>query len=351
MQWYSFQVVYRIDKDGDSALVRLTGNLHVRQSSDKPFTLVQGQVGLTSLPNVGTGKVRVSYIKDGVHQGGMGVAIVCENEGEFPLDLEFAIPIHSGTGWNTMKFTVPNGAVVPLELAATDEQIEFHEGDVKSAQTSDFFRGILKDGLWQGVLPASGLCNIQWKRKTKTGDGELFFTTHGLSEISIGSGLMHSTSLVHFKVLQGKVDKLTFELVGAGEIVSVLGDQVATWKVNEVAGKRLLECVLKNETSEVAPIRVASQFPLGKFPAKVEPLSLTPQESMRHDGFIRVTNKGAVRVESSLTDGLMQLSPDKFPASGNAAPVLGNQVFVYRYPSADRKLEIAADQVISEVVS
>ena len=95
---------------------------------------------------------------------------------------------------------------------------------------------------------------------------------------------------------------------------------------------------------------MASQFPLGKFPAKVEALSLTPQESMRHDGFIRVTNKGAVRVESSLTEGLMQLSPDKFPASPKvAAPVLGKQVFVYRYPSADRKLEISADQVISEV--
>jgi len=337
-----------VDSNGESALVRLTGNLNVRRVDDKPFTLVQGKVGLTTLPEIEAGKVRVTYMNEGIHKGGMGVALVCEKEGEFPLDIEFAVPIHSGTGWNKMQFTVPNGAVVPIEIASLDEQIDFQQGDAGDT-ANDFLRAMFKDELWQGVLPASGLCNIQWKRKAKR-DGELFYTSHGLSEISIGSGLMHNSSLISFKVLQGKIDTLTFDLSGAGEIVSVFGNQVATWKVNEIEGKRVLECVLKNETDKVDAIRVASQFPLGKFPAKVEPLSLTPKNSMRHDGFVRVTNKGAVRVETSLTEGLMQLSPDKFPVVKNIKPpVLGNQIFVYRYPSADRKLEVAADQVISEV--
>ena len=335
-----------VDKDSKSALIRLTGNLKVREPSEKTFSLVSGKVALTELPEIGAGRMKVDYTKD----GGMSLGVLCENVGEFPIDLEFAVPISAGTGWNTMEFTVPNGAVVPVSIDELGTGIEFRDGALVSGEQVYVWTGVLKDGLWQGVLPASGLCHIQWRKKAKTGDGELFYTSHGRSEISIGSGLMHSTSLLTFKVLQGKVDKLIFDLAGSGEIVSVTGQQVSTWKVSEVAGKRTLECVLKNETAEVGAIHVASQFPLGKFPAKVEALSLTPQESMRHDGFIRVTNKGTVRVESSLTEGLMQLSPDKFPASPKvAAPVLGKQVFVYRYPSADRKLEISADQVISEV--
>ena len=339
----NISLVAKVDEDGKSAVVRMTGDLHVRKASERSFSLVSGKVALTNLPKIGAGEMRVKGLKNGANYG-----VVCENEGVFPVDLEFAVPINTETGWSVLNFRVPNGAVVPLKVNDLVETVEFRDEEFSSL---DF-----KDALWQGVLPASGLCNLQWKKKSKTDDGELFYTSNGVSEISVGSGLVHTASVVNFKVLQGKMNQITFDLAGAGEVVSVSGSQVASWKVSEVAGKRSLVCVLKYETSEVEHIRVASQFPLGKFPTKVEPLSLTPVGTMRHSGFISVSNRGAVRVETSVTEGLMQLSPDKFPGretvkSENRASLeqAYEQSFVYRYPSADRKLEISADQIISEV--
>ena len=332
----------KVDADGKSAVVRLTGELHVRKVSEVPFYLLRGKVALTRLPDIDSlwGELEIKNSKTGMHYG-----VLCKRVGVYPVDLEFAVPITSGTGWYSMNFVVPNGAVVPLQISQLDKNIEFRGDQSIHLDFKD------ASSLWQGVLPASGLCHLQWKTKPKTGDGELFYTSHGVSEISIGSGLMHTESTVMFKVLQGKMGKVEFDLVGAGEVVSVTGVDVGSWKVNEVGGKRVLECELKSETSDMGAIRVASQFPLGKFPTKVEPLSLTPRGTMRHSGFVRVSNSGAVRVETSVTEGLMQLSPDKFPKKEAKVKggVKSSQVFVYRYPSADRKLEVSADQIISEV--
>ncbi len=327
-----------IDTDGKSALITLTGELHVRKTSDQPFTLVRGKVALSSFPEIAAGEMHVRHGKSGMNYG-----IICERLGTYPIRLQFAVPISTGTGWNTLNFTVPNGAVVPLNITQLGENIEFRNN---KTTILDFNNAA---SAWQGVLPATGICALQWKIKPKTGDGELFYTSEGVSEISVGSGLMHTVSTINFKVLQGKMNKVGFELKGSGEVVSVIGSQVASWKVTEVGGKRLLECVLKSATSNMSHIRFASQFPLGKFPTKVDPLTLTPLGTMRHSGFIRVSNKGAVRVETSLTEGLMQLSPDKFPGNQIKVKDVSKQIFVYRFPSAERKLEISADQIISEV--
>ena len=324
----------KVDPDGKSALIKLTGNLHVRKLIKKPFTLVHGKVALSSFPVTEAGEIHVLKLGNNMNYG-----IICKQLGSYPIEFSFAVPITTGTGWNTLQFNVPNGAVVPLSLSKMGENIEFREDEVTYLE--------FDNAVWQGVLPASGICALEWKTKPKSGDGDLFYTSHGVSDISIGSGLMHANSTVTFKVLQGKMNKVEFALTGAGEIVSVTGGHVASWKVKQEGKKKVLECVLKSETSDVQSIRVESLFPLGKFPAKVLPLSLTPRGTLRHSGYIRASNQGSVRIETSLTEGLMQLSPDKFPQSG--AVVSGKQVFVYRFPSAERKLEITADQIISEV--
>ncbi len=327
-----------VDDSGKSARVTLSGELHVREASEVPFTLLRGKVALSSFPDIDAGKMHVSHGKSGMVYG-----IVCSNEGVYSVQLDFAVPVTSGKGWSELNFTVPNGAVVPLAIDNLKESIEFRRDETTVLDFNS-------DGSsWHGVLPATGVCDLSWKTRAKTGDGALFYTTEGVTEVSVSSGLMHASSKVQFKVLQGKMSKVVFDLSGSGEIVSVLGSQVASWKVSEVGGKKLLECVMKAAISGVSELRVASQHALGKFPAKVEPLTLTPRGSMRHSGFIRVSNRGAVRVETSLTRGLMQLSPDKFPVKQAQIKGVGSQVFVYRFPSAERKIELSADQITSEV--
>mgnify|MGYP000666346737 CR=1 FL=1 len=334
-----------LSEDKKSAVVTLSGVLHVREVDEKGVTLLTGKVGLLEYPDVADVGMNMHSTNGEVHY-----SLLPKQVGVYPVTLKFGVAVDNVAGWKTLKFNVPNGAVIPLSIDAVGDNAEFRKSDLGKAASVTELQNL--QGKWQGVLSASGVCMVQWKQKSKSLDGELFYTSNGVADIRIGAGLMNSVTTVRVKILQGKMSKLVMTLDGEGEIMSVIGSQVASWKVTEVAGKRVLECILNSARSEVGAITVAAQYPLGKLPAKVQPLRLTPQGAIRHSGYVRVKNDGAVRLESTKVEGLLQLSPDLFPGAKRVKEnpkVQTNQVFVYRYPTAERGLEISADQIISEV--
>ncbi len=85
----------------------------------------------------------------------------------------------------------------------------------------------------------------------------------------------------------------------------------------------------------------------GSFQVRAEPLRLTPEGGVRHSGFVRVANSGAVRLEVADVQGMMQLAPEQFP--GAAAEPGARQVFVYRFPAAEHAYRIVAGQILPEV--
>ena len=320
--------------DGNSAELRLQGRLHVRELSDKKFVILTGKAGLLEFPQIAGVGMNVDNTSKGTQ-----FSVVCQKIGVFAVDMRFVVSMAKRVnGWKTLAFSVPNGAVVPLTLKGIKENVQYH--------SEHRFMLSYMAGDWLGVLPATGRCLVQWKNKRGSGDGELFYTSKGLTTTAVGAGLVLSTSTVEFKVLQGKMAKVVFDLGGDGDVISVWGSHIASWKVKQVDGKNVLECLLNSARSDVGSIRIASQHPIGKFPATVTPLKLTPQRAMRHSGFIKISNKGAVRIEASKVEGMMQLAPNQFPGG---KVVKGRQAFVYRYPSADRSIEISATQIVSEV--
>src|SRR4029077_9251294 len=82
------------------------------------------------------------------------------------------------------------------------------------------------------------------------------------------------------------------------------------------------------------------------YPVHAQPLRFTPEGAVRHSGFLRIANNGAVRLEVAEASGMMQLSPAQFPG----APLEGaRQIFVYRFPAANYGYRIIANQIQSEV--
>jgi len=339
----NISLVATLAADGKSALVRLSGDLNVRKLTTEKFLLLKGRIALTETLQVKGVKLHVINVgQDILYE------LKPEQIGVFPINVQFALKVNEVAGWKSLSFTMPNGAVVPIQLNGVNQAVEFKK-DEPSATILHQNTG--SANVFQGVVPAAGACVIQWKKKRKVGDGELFFTSEGRSDIRIGAGLMETVDHLKFKILQGKIKNLIFDLEGSGEVLSVVGSNIASWKVDDVNGKKILTCVFTSARSEIGDIRIAAQSPLGKFPAKINPLTITPQGAMRHSGYVKITNKGAVRIEASKTDGLMQLAPNQYPATEAERKEMAaaRQLFIYRYPSADRSLEIAADQIIPEV--
>jgi hypothetical protein len=290
---------------------------------------------------------------DGWHielvKAGNGYAydLVFDRKGGVPVDFGFTAAVREQDDWRSLNFRMPAGTVVPVALSGFVGGVEFDPAaSVVPEKTT---------AGWQGFLPVSGNAWTGWKTVRDAGEGILFFTSSEQTEVRVGAGLLRQSSQLAFRILQGKLGSVRVRIDGPGEVVGVDGANVLGWKVTErlqagglPAGEgRVLEVKLSRPFEGEGTLVVRSQAALGAFPVRAEPLRLTPEGGVRHAGFVRVANTGAVRLEVADVAGMMQLAPEQFP--GAAAEDGARQVFVYRFPSAEHAYRVLASQILPEV--
>jgi hypothetical protein len=265
--------------------------------------------------------------------------LVCDRVGVLPVDLPFAAVVRENGDWRIVDFAMPAGAVVPLLLEGLGADVSFKpDSPVVPATTPQG---------WQGFLPADGTAVLAWKRTREAAEGALFFTSNEQTEVRVGAGLLRQQTQISFRILQGKLNAVRCRLDGPGEILGVEGTNVVGWKVLPGEPARVLEVQFSRPVETEGSLVIRSQAELGNFPVRAEPLRLTPEGGVRHSGFVRVANNGAVRLEVADVAGMMQLAPTQFP--GPAIEGAARQVFVYRFPSASYSYRVLATQIQPEV--
>ncbi len=270
-----------------------------------------------------------------------GYDLVAERAGDIPVAMDFVVPVTRDGDWQALEFKLRAGVVVPVRILGPDKAAAFdRELTVVPELSQDASRGFL------GFLPADGMATMAWRAADTVADGALFFSSTESSDVRIGSGLLRQLTTVDLRVLQGKLANLSLALDGPGEVLAVTGDPVLGWSVAEENGKRRLDVKLSRPIEGGGRIVIEAQAALGGFPVRTEALRMIPNGSLRHSGWLRVANEGAVRIEVADAKGLIQLAPGQFP--GGVDENL-RQVFVYRFPSADYGYAIQADQVLPEV--
>ena len=270
---------------------------------------------------------------------GFAYDLVCDREGLLPVDFAFVAAVRESGNWRALNFAMPAGAVVPLQLDGLGAEVSFKpDATVVPAAAQ---RG------WRGFLPADGAASLAWKRTREAADGTLFFTSFELADVRVGAGLLRQTSQITLRILQGKLNGLRCRLDGPGEIVGVEGANIVGWKVVPGEANRVLEVRFSRPVETEGSLIIKSQAELGSFPVRAEPTRLTPEGAVRHSGFVRVANSGAVRLEIADVAGMMQLAPAQFP--GPAPEEGARQVFVYRFPSGSYGYRVLAAQIQPEV--
>jgi hypothetical protein len=324
----------RLNEAARSVDFRLRGQARAERAGAR-LRVLSGRAGLSDRA-AGDGW-HIELVRAG---DGDAYEIVFERKGVFPIELGFAAAVREDGDWRRLEFQMPAGTVVPVVIGGLADSVEFDPAAaVVLASVA---------GGWQGFLPADGRAALAWKRTREKSEGTLFFTSTEQTEVRVGAGLLRQASQIAFRVLQGKLNAVRLKLDGPGEIVGVDGTNVLGWKVVAAdGGAHELEVRLSRPFESEGTLVVRSQSALGGFPVRAEPLRLTPQGGVRHAGFVRVANDGAVRLEVADAQGMMQLAPAQFP--GAAVEAGARQVFVYRFPSADRRYEILANQILPEV--
>jgi len=330
----SAQLSGKLAEAGGSVNFRLRGQLRA-QNAGAHLRLLLGHAALAEKSS-GEGW-HVELVPVG--SDGFAYDLVSDREGTQAVDLSFAAEVLEQGDWRTLDFMMPAGSVVPLQLEGLGAGISFNaDSPIVPAATAQG---------WQGFLPADGKVSLAWKRTRTETEGALFFTSSEQSEVRIGAGLMHQSAQMRFLVLQGKLGSVRCRLEGSGEILGVEGTNVVGWKVLPGTDARVLEVQFSRPVESEGSLVINSQTELGNFPVSVEPLRLIPEGVVRHSGFLRVANTGAVRLEVADVAGMMQLAPAQFP--GIAVDKSVRQVFVYRFPSSGYGYRVLASQIQPEV--
>ena len=322
----------KVSPDGNSVSFRLTGTAR-SAGMGSAVELLGGGAALAD--GVSGDGWHVALRKSG---DGWNYDLIAERDGEFPVDVSFEVPVVRKGDWRILGFDLPAGVVVPVMIDGLAGDVDF---DKHLAVVPQFH-----EKSWRGFLPASGSGAMAWRVADKVADGSLFFSSTETTDVRVGSGLLRQMTLVDLRVLQGKLAELNLTLSGPGEVLSVSGDSVLGWNVKEAAGKRSLEVKLSRPIEGAGRVVIEAQAALGGFPVKAEALRMAPVGALRHSGWLRVANDGAVRIEVADAKGLIQLAPGQFP--GGVDEKL-RQVFVYRFPSAEYGYAVNANQVLPEV--
>ncbi|MEO8617123.1 MAG: DMT family transporter [Luteolibacter sp.] len=332
MELMDVSVVGKKSEDGTNVSFHLAGKAR-SEAEGSSLELLGGGAALSGTVS-GDGWHVALREKDGAYF----YDLIAERSGEFPVALDIEVPVKHKGDWQTLDFKLPAGVVVPLWIEGLSDQVSF---------SRDLAVVPERDGKnWRGFLPVNGQAAMAWRSTDAVADGALFFSSTETSDVRVGSGLLRQMTVVDLRVLQGKLSELSLSLNGPGEVLSVSGDPVLGWSVRQDGDVRRLEVKLSRPIEGSGRIVIEAQSALGSFPVRAGALRMSPVGALRHSGWLRVANEGAVRIEVADARGLIQLAPGQFP--GGVDEKL-RQVFVYRFPSADYDYAIQADQVLPEI--
>lgn len=321
-----------LESSGKSVDFLLRGTVRVREAG-AALTVLAGKAALARAPE-GPGHWNLTD-----ERGDPSLRLSYSTVGDYPLELKFVASVAEEGPWRKIDLSVGSSAVTPLSLSGFAKDSEF---SASAGELAPEFR----EGKWLGFLPAGGRTRVSWKLGRPATEGKLFFTTNTLVEASLGAGLLRQDHRIDYRILQGEMTHLVLDLAGEGEVVSVEGAGLTSWQV--VAGDggaRRLEVSLGKALTGDTTLAVRTQTPLDAFPVKATVLRMTAQNAVRSSGHVRLVTVGSVRLDPVTTEGLAQLSPEQFPGEAREA----RQVFVYRFPSAEYDLVVAADRVQPEV--
>ncbi|MEY2429925.1 MAG: hypothetical protein QOJ40_2810, partial [Verrucomicrobiota bacterium] len=325
------------DLSADRAAFTLTATARVENHKGGSLDLLSGVVALTEFGPHPKWRVRANQNH---------FALEFDRDGKFPIQLKFNAAVRQKDGWNLIDFQVAPSALQPILLRGlgADTQFDFAGASRPERKGSDFV----------SYLPSDGTVKLSWKEARPEAEGKLFYAAEMLSQISVSPGLMRQVALLDCKVMQGELNRLAFQLHGAGEVTRIQGDQVLAWNVEpgtNSADRRLVVQFNQPQKDHFA-IQVQMQTPLGAFPQAADAMQLRPENATRFAGYFRIVNEGAVRLEVAQASGLSQISPDQFPesdATRAALRISGSQRFAYRFSGADFALRIQADQILPEL--
>lgn len=272
--------------------------------------------------------------------------------GDFEIDLEFDARITREDGWQRLNFAVPSIQVAPFSLKGLKGEILFAPSSVSVPQK--------KEDAYEGFLPASGSFDLRWQEVSGTPPefSACVFSADTCSEWRIVTGMLRQREAISLMISQGTLSNLVFDLLGEGEVLSVSGEDLLSWNVEERDGARKLNVVLSRRKRGAYTLEIETRSVFDKLPATFRPLRVVPLVNqpdaavcVRFNEFLRIINDGVVRSELLPQNGVTQIAASSFPQNGDFFTPIAEltEQMVYRISNSPNSVELFVDAIRPDV--
>lgn len=269
-----------------------------------------------------------------------------DRPGTYSIHLPFHATVHRSNDWHHATFQVATGTLSPLTLLGLPPETQIRLLDGAQPER--------RDHAFVTHLPAHGRVALAWRPARPETEARLFYAADAITQVTVSPGLWRQRTHFDVQILQGSLDHLEVLLQGRGDLTRVHGPQVLSWSVqpSDLDQQRRLSIRFNQPQRTSTTVELELQDSLGAFPLTFDLRQPVPQQATRFGGHLRLVNEGAVRLETLVTTGLSQVSPEQFipsPAIQDWLPTATTQVFAYRFSGTEAHLRVQADNILPEL--
>lgn len=325
--------------DGDNITFDLVFTARVNKA-ETVLPLVTGPVVLTEIP---------ATLKDDLSRDANGYSVKCPEKGDRALAIKFVTqPMREGDALTT-KLTLP---VAPLRRVSV--QCDREDMDVRFDGALDVKREKNAGGaLVSAVLPPTVPLVVRWQPKIKRLAGELVLECDVNEIAAARAGALRLDSLFSFRIVQGAMNKLSFDVPEGETVTQVRGADVREWSVEKKENGRVLSVTLSRPQEKTYQLQVEHERALPALPCSIELAPLAPRDVLRASGFALVGADGAMRLIVKKAAGLTQIDRAAFaPATmqgGTRLAAPQRESYAYQFANLPWQLSVAAEDVVTSL--
>ncbi len=294
----------------------LTATATVREAGAE-ISVLSGEAALRNFPETNAFSVRAAVDEKTKKTT---YFLTFPSRGDFEIRLEFDAKIRKSEGWKFLDFTVPAVQVAPFTISGLGEKIDFAPSKVSMPKRIE--------KRFTGFLPASGEFDLKWREVSgKTSEfSASVFAAEAISTLKIETGTLRLRENFSLQISQGTLDKIRFLLLGDGNVLNVVGQDILSWSIQETPEKtRFLEIILSQKKNGKYSVSIDSETFFSEEPTEISPIRLVPEEKQPNDSvcvrfneFLEIESDAAIRVELLSQSGLSQINESVFPSKNRS---------------------------------
>lgn len=265
--------------------------------------------------------------------------------------IRFAARTVVSNDWRCASFTFPVFPVRRVTVTADQPNMQ-----IEIPQAADYETVRDAEGRPTTVanLPLNPYFTIRWKPEIRQADSELVATCDIHTVASASPGTLRVDTIYAYRVAQGQLTELLFDLPDAN-VVSVVGDDIQDWRIDSTDPARpQLRVQLARPRRDEYRLGVVCERPLAAFPCQADLPVLVPLNVIRAGGSLLLGTDSAVKIQVAASTGLTQIDPSAFPRapavdSSVPRPIPARGLFAWQYAAVPYELKLAADNIASAV--